>query len=193
MRITESFQMPGDVEAVAAILSDVDQVAMCVPGVEGIKPAADGTPDTYEADLSVRVGPIKAKFSGSLTLDTSEGPGTIRANGRGKDRSTNSQVSVGMTAVLTAVDGGTNVAVEADVAIRGRLGQFGLGVIQSTASEITRSFAACLQARMSGDEEAANAARDEAMPVGRMVARGIYSSLRGGLRRNDGSTEPDAG
>lgn len=193
MRITESFQMPGSVEAVAAMLSDVNQVAMCVPGVEGIKPAADGTPDSYEADLSVKVGPIKAKFAGSITLDTTDGPGTIRASGRGKDRATNSQVTVGMTAVLTAVGDGTNVAVEADVAIRGRLGQFGLGVIQSTASEITRAFATCLQARMSGDEEGALAARDESLPVGRMVARGIYSSIRGGLRRGDGASAPDAG
>lgn len=183
MRITEQFHIAAAPASVAEMLSDVVEVAGCVPGVEAVRPAEGGEPGAYDADLAVKVGPIKAKFSGSLTLDTSGSPDVIKAAGKGKDRATNSQVSVQMVANLLPSGEGTDVTVEADVAIRGRLGQFGLGIIQGTASELTKSFAACLQSRLAGGEDAAPQSSPAGPSMGRMVAQGVMKSIRGGLRR----------
>lgn len=148
MRITETFTLAGSRDDVFALLTDVEAVAGCVPGVDNLTRAPDGS---WTAELSARLGPIKATFAGQVEL-TPAPPDHLEATGSGKDRRTSSQVAVTFTADL--VEEGpqaTRVDAVADVTIRGRLGQFGTGVIRATATELIREFVTCadqaLQAR----------------------------------------------
>lgn len=140
MRIEETFTLTGGRDEVFALLTDVPSVAGCVPGVDKLTQAEDGS---WTAELSARLGPIKATFAGQVEL-TPTSPDHLEATGQGKDRRTASQVAVTFTADL--VDQGptaTRVDAVADVTIRGRLGQFGTGVIRATATELIRDFVAC--------------------------------------------------
>lgn len=140
MRIEETFTLTGGRDEVFALLTDVPSVAGCVPGVDKLTQAEDGS---WTAELSARLGPIKATFAGQVEL-TPTPPDHLEATGQGKDRRTASQVAVTFTADL--VDQGptaTRVDAVADVTIRGRLGQFGTGVIRATATELIRDFVAC--------------------------------------------------
>src|SRR5665809_126437 len=90
--ITQSFILQAERERVAALLTDIERVAGCVPGVADV---AMTEPDTYEAVLRIQIGPIKSSFNSSVQVDRSEVPARLAAKAQGKDRSTQSMAKVG--------------------------------------------------------------------------------------------------
>jgi uncharacterized protein len=146
MEIRETFRLDAPRDRVAAVLVDVPVVAECVPGVQDVTQQDDGS---WSAVLAAQLGPIKARFAGSIAVDDSDAPERLRAKGSGSDRGTGSQAQVSMEATLTEDEaGGTTVDIVADVVIRGRLGQFGTGIIRATAQEMTKVFVECLGVRL---------------------------------------------
>jgi len=67
----------------------------------------------------------------------------------GEDRSLASRVKATFTGTLTQVEAGTQLDYAVDLAIRGRLAQFGFPVVQATAKKMTAEFARCLQEALS--------------------------------------------
>lgn len=159
MRIEESFTLDAPVENVHEFLSDVHRVARCVPGVGEVTQREDGA---YEATLQIQMGPIKAAFAGEVTLTTSTDPYRLEAEGRGQDRSSGSRAEIAFTGDLHEADGGTTlVETGADVTIRGRLGQFGTGVIKATATEVIRDFVACANETLAAEAAPARVAEGD--------------------------------
>jgi carbon monoxide dehydrogenase subunit G len=152
MEIRESFVLDAPRVEVAHILVDVPVVAGCVPGVQDVERQEDGS---WSAVLAAQLGPIKARFAGTVSVDESEAPERLSARGQGNDRGTGSQASVSMAATLTEQGGATAVDIVADVVIRGRLGQFGTGIIRATAQEMTKAFVACLSERLAQQQRGA--------------------------------------
>jgi uncharacterized protein len=191
--ITESFTLQAGRERVAALLTDIERVATCVPGVENV---AMTEPNSYEAMLRMQIGPIKSSFTGSVQVDPSGAPARLAAKAQGKDRSTQSMAKVGFSATLEEIgDGTTRVDAEADVSIRGRLGQFGTGVIQATATQMLNDFATCANSVLGAAEDEGAApppAPERTLRVGRVVGLSLWArvvafvrSLRRNPRRND--------
>jgi len=190
--ITESFILQAERERVAALLIDIERVAACVPGVEDVVMTE---PNTYEAMLRMQIGPIKSSFKGSVRVDSSEAPARLAAAAQGKDRSTQSMARVGFSATLKEVgDKTTRVDAAADVSIRGRLGQFGTGVIQATATQMLNDFATCVNAGLATSEEKGTVppAPDRTLRVGRVVALSLWArvvTFLRSFRRNPGRDE----
>jgi hypothetical protein len=186
MIISESFTLQADRERAAALLTDIERVAACVPGVENVEMTE---PNTYKAVLKTQIGPIKSSFTGSVEVDPSEAPGHLTAKGQGKDRSTQSMAKVGFSARLEEIgDGTTRVDAEADISIRGRLGQFGTGVIQATATQMLNDFATCVNASLGAAETGAEPppAPTRTLKIARVVALSLWARLTaylGSLRR----------
>ena len=158
--IEENFTVQAPPEAVSDFFLDIDRVSKCVPGVGEVRTVGDGE---YEATLSVRVGPVAASFLGSVTLDASGAPKRLKAAGQGKDRASGSRVEVKFNADLVEVgEGVTEVRSEADVVVRGRLGQFGTSVIKATSHELVKEFSACVNASLATQASAAPVAEDSA-------------------------------
>ena len=172
MIIEESFTVAAPRETVADFLLNPTRMSRCVPGVGEVVASGD---DSYEATLTVRVGPIQARFAGEVTIDSSGAPGKLRAVARGRDGATGSQAQVDFTAVLVEVDSNTTeVRSTSDVTIRGKLGQFGTGVITSTARAMVGEFALCAGAAL------ASPSGDIAAPsIARVARRGLVSYLDG--------------
>lgn len=169
MLIEETFTIDAPKAEVARFLLDVERMGQCVPGVEGLKRLAD---DRYEASLSVRVGPIQARFKGDVAIDASDAPDTIVAVASGRDAATGSVAQVKFSADLSESEtGSTSIRSVSDVTIRGRLGQFGSGVVSATAREMVKSFAECAGNRL-------GAHRDTAGPT---AAPGLISILMRGI------------
>lgn len=175
MLIEETFSLDAPRAEVVRFLLDVPRMGACVPGVEGLH-RVDA--DRYEATLVARIGPIQAKFKGEVTVDASGAPDTIVASANGRDATTGSVAQVRFTADLLDGEGGsTDIRSTSNVTIRGRLGQFGTGVVTSTAREMVRSFAQCAGAELAGDGS------DSPRPTSSqgilsVVARGLLSWLR---------------
>jgi carbon monoxide dehydrogenase subunit G len=138
--IEESFEVPVGKDEAAAFLVDVERMGACVPGLQDIRLVDD----QYEATLRLQLGPIRSQFVGHAHVDDSGAPDQLAATAEGRDRTTSSQVQVQFRALLTEHPGPrTTVDCTSDVTIRGRLSQFGTGLITSTAKSVLREFAEC--------------------------------------------------
>ena len=155
MIIDEQFDVSAPRETVVAYLLDVERMSGCVSGLDDVRAKDE---DAYEATLRVAVGPIKSVFNGSAELDRSAVPDQLAGRASGRDRQSASRVSVDFTADFIALDPRrTRVSIHADVTLRGRLGQFGTGVVQATATELIRDFATCTESALGGDHLTADA------------------------------------
>lgn len=160
MIIEQSFTVNASRQEAADFFVDIDRVAGCVPGVEDLE---EVEPGRYKAVLTVRLGPIRAAFQGTMALDASEAPARLKAAGEGRDRATGSVAKVDFTADLVEeTSDHTTVKAVADVALRGRMAQFGTGVMRAAAGELVQEFAGCANARLA---EAADARRADEHPV----------------------------
>jgi len=193
--IGESFILQAGRERAAALLTDIERVATCVPGVENVRMTE---PNAYEAVLRMQIGPIKSSFSGSVQVDPSGAPARLAATAQGKDRSTQSMAKVGFSATLEEIgDGTTRVDAEADVSIRGRLGQFGTGVIQATATRMLSDFATCANtvlAATTNEGAAPPPAPEATLRVGRVVGLSLWARVVAfvrSLRRNPRHNDPE--
>jgi carbon monoxide dehydrogenase subunit G len=120
-------------------LMDVPKVAKSLPGVESVK-QIDET--TYEGMLKVRVGPIGLNLSGKIILeerDKQNWKAALRAEAA--DRMAAGAVR-GKTAMQLKELGPnqTELAVETDVNILGKIGEFGQPIIRKKADQMLNEF-----------------------------------------------------
>lgn len=145
MLLKDSFMIEAPVEAVWALLADVHRIAACVPGIENVEEVG---PDTYNGALRIKIGPISAAFAGQVTITERTPLERLVAEVSGQDKSSASLVKATFTGQLNRVETSTQLAYEMDIALRGRLAQFGLTVVQGTAKKMTAEFARCVTARL---------------------------------------------
>lgn len=145
MLLKDSFTIEAPVEAVWALLEDVHRIAACVPGIENVEEVG---PDTYNGALRIKIGPISAAFAGQVTITERTPLERLVAEVSGQDKSSASLVKATFTGQLNRVETSTQLAYEMDIALRGRLAQFGLTVVQGTAKKMTAEFARCVTARL---------------------------------------------
>lgn len=178
MIFDEVFEVAAGRDVVAALFSDVAAVSRCVPGIEELQRTGD---DRYRATLSLRVGPIAARFSGNLHMDDSRSPERFSATGSGADARTGSQVEVVFTGDLEPIaPDRTRVRAHVDVALRGRLGQFGTGIIEATGRQLLDEFVRCVNATVTS--AGSPVAATPAPSLWRVLLRGAAAWLRQRVR-----------
>ncbi|MDQ3780445.1 MAG: carbon monoxide dehydrogenase subunit G [Chloroflexota bacterium] len=186
MNIENSFSIAAPRDDVVAHFLDAEQTLRCVPGVEGVTRTGE---HAYTATLKAKVGPIRATFQGHVVYDPREVPERVRATGEGRDRASGSIAKVALDATFDAPEPGTTtVTTRAEVAIRGRFGQFGAGVIQAIADEMIGEFSRCVQAQLAGEEVAAGDGTSSTGGLASVAARGLVKgsvAKLGSLRRNE--------
>jgi hypothetical protein len=123
-------------EAVYAGLNDVDILRQCIPGCEAIEKTSE---TEMVAKVTLRIGPVKASFSGTVTLSDLDPPNGYTISGEG---------SGGMAGFAK---GGAHVTLEPDgdatilnytvkAEIGGKLAQMGSRLIDSTAKKLAGEF-----------------------------------------------------
>ena len=190
MLIEETFSVDAPKSEVVRFLLDVPRMGACVPGVEDLLRLDD---DRYRATLVVRMGPIQARFQGDVAVDATGAPDTIVATADGRDATTGSVAQVSFSAHLVEIeDASTEIRSVSDVTIRGRLGQFGSGVVAGTAREMVRAFAQCAGQELGGPTSSQSPPPTQRGIVG-VVGRGLLSWMRGIWSRVFGRSGQDEG
>jgi carbon monoxide dehydrogenase subunit G len=147
VKLDQSFEVRAPLERVWETLIDVERVAPCLPGCEVAETGEDGT---YRGTFSVRLGPTSAAYRGELKLEELDEAAhrvTMRATGQDK----RGQGSARATIVSTMHTEGdiTQVEVETDLTITGRLARFGRGgMIEDISNRLMKEFSDCLQQRI---------------------------------------------
>lgn len=146
MRIESSFEVPRGPEEVWELLLDVPRMAPCMPGSELLEVVDDRS---WRGRVTVRMGPVSLSYAGTVVMeerDDADRRAVIMAAGtetRGKGTA-----RARVTSHLEpSEDGGTRVAIEADLTLSGAVAQFGRGMIADLSRRLTDEFARCLEAR----------------------------------------------
>ncbi|HEV8716894.1 MAG TPA: SRPBCC family protein [Candidatus Binatia bacterium] len=127
-------------------LMDVPQMATCVPGVESITASGDGQ---YAGRMRVKVGPIHLTLQGVVTIQERDQQ-QWRAMARAEANDRRVGGGVHLTAHMTLVESGpaaTELAIQTQARLLGKLGEFGQPVIRKQADTIIAEFARNVAAR----------------------------------------------
>ena len=151
MKLGQSFEVRAPVDEVWHALIDIERVAPCLPGAEITERDEDGT---YRGDFKVRLGPTTAAYRGTLkmeSLDEAAHVATMLANGQDKRGQGSAKATI--VSRMTESGGVTQVEVETDFTITGKLARFGRGgMIKDISNRLLGDFARCLQAGFEGAE-----------------------------------------
>lgn len=146
MFLEERFEVAAPREHVWKIIRDPQCMMPCIPGCRRIDMISDSF---YKASLGIAVGPIKAEFDLDIELQDEEPPERMISVMRGEEGSRASQLQATNVVRLTEIDPHTTeVYYSSDVAITGRLGRFGLGVMRKTAGRLAAKFEQAFKAQI---------------------------------------------
>lgn len=136
MELSDEILINAPKDVVYAALNDPEILRRCIPGCEEL---IQHSPTELEAKVVLKIGPVKAKFGGEVTLDTAGAPDTFSLMGEGKGGAAGFAKG-GADVTLTEVDGGTRLTYEAKAEVGGKIAQLGSRLITSTAKKLSAKF-----------------------------------------------------
>lgn len=148
MEFTGSQTIAASREQVWKGLNDPLVLQACVPGCESFTAESE---DEFKAVVVAAVGPVKAKFRGTLLLSERAAPNGYRIAGQGEG----GIAGFGkMMAVVTLADAdeGTLLTYVAEAQVGGKLAQIGSRLVTSVANKLAAEFFKRFNATMSAGE-----------------------------------------
>ena len=137
MEIADSFRVSTPIRDTWNVLLDIEGIAPCLPGAQ--LQEVDG--DQYRGVVKVKVGPITAQYKGTATLaEVDEAAHRILIDASGRDTRGQGNAKASIEVTMTEDGDGTRVEVVTDLAITGKVAQFGRGVLDDVSAKLLRQF-----------------------------------------------------
>lgn len=136
MELNDKVTINAPKAVVYAALNDPEILRQCIPGCEEL---IKNSESELEAKVVLKVGPVKARFSGTVELDTSGAPEAFSLTGQGNGGPAG-HAKGGADVTLVETDGKTVLTYQAKAEIAGKLAQLGSRLIQGTAKKLAASF-----------------------------------------------------
>ncbi|HBA40855.1 MAG: hypothetical protein A2W10_11260 [Deltaproteobacteria bacterium RBG_16_55_12] len=149
MKFNQRAVIPMAREPLWDFLMDVPKVARSLPGVETVSQIDD---TTYQGTLKVRVGPISLNLQGKIIMEQRD-RGSWRAALRAEasDRMVAGAVKGKTTMELKEIGPKeTELLVETDVNILGKIGEFGQPIIRKKADQMLQEFVENIKKQLAG-------------------------------------------
>jgi len=137
MEIADTFRVSTPLDQTWRVLLDIEGIAPCMPGAQ----LQEVEGNQYRGVVKVKVGPITAQYKGTATLveaDETDRRIVLEASGRETRGQGNATASIVVT--MNDDGGGTRVDVATDLAITGKVAQFGRGVLDDVSAKLLRQF-----------------------------------------------------
>ena len=159
MEINNAFEVKAPIDVAWATLTDLARIAPCLPGatltsIEG---------DIYKGHVTVKVGPIVAKFGGqAIFQERNDAAHRAVLKGEGRDSTGKGNASAIITAQLESVDANTTrCTVSTDLTITGKIAQFGRGALADVSDKLLKQFVVNLESTVL-TQDAANTSQASA-------------------------------
>lgn len=136
MKMSGEEIIPAARETVWRALNDPEVLKQCIPGCESITKHSD---TRLEARVVIKIGPVKAGFSGVVNLTDLNPPSSYRIAGEGKGGLAGFAKG-GADVRLEAVPEGTKLVYDVDAQVGGKLAMLGSRLIDSTARSLAGQF-----------------------------------------------------
>lgn len=136
MDLNDEIRIKAPRDVVYRALNDPEVLKACIPGCEELIQHSE---TELEAKVVLKVGPVKARFGGSVTLDTSDAPAGFSLTGTGKGGAAG--FAKGGADVVLVEDGeDTILSYTAKVEVGGKIAQLGSRLMLSTAKKLSGKF-----------------------------------------------------
>ena len=136
MEMKDEIRIEAQRDRVYAALNDPDTLKACIPGCEELIQHSD---TELEAKVVLKIGPVKAKFGGNVTLDKSQAPDRFSLAGEGSGGVAG--FAKGGADVELVEDGdATILSYTAKADVGGKIAQLGSRLINSTANRLAGQF-----------------------------------------------------
>ena len=146
MKIEEKFVIEAPIDEVWTFVRNPETVAPCIPGCESVETLSD---KRYRSTIAVALGPIKARFNVIIEITEETPPNRLLCMTKGEEGGKASMLTASSEISLEDRDGrSTAISCASEVAIVGRLGKFGIGIMKKRADQLAGEFAASVQQRM---------------------------------------------
>ena len=149
MELTDEIIIPAPRDAVYKALNDVDVLKTCIPGCEELDREGE---NELVAKVTLKVGPVKARFGGRVTLDSSKAPDAFSLAGEG-DGGVAGFAKGGADVELIEDGDQTILRYTAKAETGGKIAQLGGRLILSTAKKLSKQFFGTFEKVMSGEAE----------------------------------------
>ncbi len=136
MELKDEIRISAPKHVVYDALQNPEILKQCIPGCEELIKKSESE---LEAMVVLKVGPVKAKFSGSVTLDTTGVPHSFTLTGQGNGGAAG-HAKGGADVFLTEDGDKTILSYNAKAEIGGKLAQLGSRLIQGTAQKLAGKF-----------------------------------------------------
>jgi len=136
MTMNGEYQLPVPQQTVWEKLNDAATLKACIPGCEQLDKLSD---TEMQAVATVKIGPVKAKFKGKVTLSDLDPPNGYKISGQG-DGGIAGFASGGATVKLEPKDGGTLLTYAVEAQIGGKLAQLGQRLVNGAAKKLADDF-----------------------------------------------------
>ena len=117
-------------------LNDPEVLRQSIPGCESFEKLAE---NTYRATVASRIGPVQARFQGTVRLSNLNPPNGYTLSGEGSGGAAGSAKGSADVS-LEPAPGGTRLAWTADAQISGKLAQIGSRLIELSANMMAGQF-----------------------------------------------------
>jgi carbon-monoxide dehydrogenase medium subunit len=150
MRLEGHFEIGQPQSLVWKKITDHSLMAGCIPGCGSITKVDD---TTYEASIAISVGIIKARFEITVEVTKELEPTEVHSRTIGQEGTRASMLTSDNLLKLSVISANkTRVDYISDVSVSGRLGKFGLGMMQKYTNKIAEEFVANFRVAIDPEE-----------------------------------------
>ena len=158
MQMSDPRQIAATPAQVYAALLDPEMLKACVPGATEVA----GSPEEgFVATVVQKVGPVKATFTGEVTITDMVPDTSLRIDGAGKGGAAGFAKG-GADVRLVATEGGCELSYDVEAKVGGKLAQLGSRIIDGFAKKMADQFFNNLQETLEGPAEVSEDAREDA-------------------------------
>ena len=192
-KIEERFEVQAPVERVWKYLIDPARVVECLPGAELVE-MTDA--QNFVGAIKVKVGALAMSYKGKAKFtEVNEETHQVRMVGDAREvgGSGSTKVTMLSTVAPLASGGGSEVVVNAEVELVGKIVQFGRGMIEEVSRQMFRQFSTCVRAKLEvvEDQPAEKPVETEtkAVAAAPLAFRALWAIIARFFRRLFGNTD----
>lgn len=148
MQLTGEVKIAAARSRVWAALNDPQVLARCIEGVETLTRVADEKGERFEGKMNAKVGPVRATFTGQVSLTNVVEPESYVLVGEGKGGVAGFAKGEAAVRLAEPAPGQTQLSYDVTSSVGGKLAQLGARLIEGTAKGYAESFFAKLKAEV---------------------------------------------
>jgi carbon monoxide dehydrogenase subunit G len=145
MQLTGEVTIAAARSRVWAALNDPQVLARCIEGVETLTRVADEKGERFEGKMNAKVGPVRATFTGQVSLTNVVEPESYVLVGEGKGGVAGFAKGEAAVRLAEPAPGQTQLSYDVTSSVGGKLAQLGARLIEGTAKGYAESFFAKLK------------------------------------------------